>query len=94
MWVGQSMQMAGRTNAACGVAGNIGLCPHKKYPRLRRGIFIMPFREMHSDRRRHLLTKRRTEPCDVGESGAEESATRRSNRDEILWSVKERSVFF
>ena len=35
------MQMAGRTNAACGVAGNIGLCPHKKYPRLRRGIFIM-----------------------------------------------------
>ena len=35
------MQMAGRTNAACGVAGNIGLCPHKKYPRLGRGIFIV-----------------------------------------------------
>jgi hypothetical protein len=54
----------------------------------------MPFREMHSNRRRHFLTKRRTEQCDVGESGVEESATRGSNRGEILWSVKERSVFF
>ena len=34
------MQMASRTNAAWGVAGNIGLRPHKKYPRLGRGIFI------------------------------------------------------
>ena len=34
------MQMSDRTNAAWGVAGNIGLRPHKKYPRLGRGIFI------------------------------------------------------
>ena len=34
------MQMASRTNAAWGVAGNIGLRPSKKYPRLGRGIFI------------------------------------------------------
>ena len=34
------MQMASRTNAAWGVAGNIGLRPHKKYPRLGRGIFV------------------------------------------------------
>ena len=34
------MQMASRTNVAWGVAGNIGLRPHKKYPRLGRGIFI------------------------------------------------------
>ena len=57
-------------------------------------IIFAPLREMLSNRRRHLLTKRRTEPCDVGESGVEESAARRSNRDEILWSVKERRVFF
>ena len=57
-------------------------------------LIFMPFREIHSDRRRHLLTKRRTEQYGVGESGAEESAARRSNRDEILWSVKERRVFF
>ena len=63
------------------------------YTHLLRLIF-MPFREIHSNRRRHLLTKRRTEQCDVGESGVEESAARRSNRGEILWSVKERSVFF
>ena len=43
---------------------------------------------------RHLLTKRRTEQCGVGESGVEESTARRSNRGEILWRVKERSVFF
>ena len=34
------MQMASRTNAAWGVAGNIGLRPSKKYPWLGRGIFI------------------------------------------------------
>ena len=34
------MQMSDRTNAARGVAGNIGLRPYMKYPRLGRGIFI------------------------------------------------------
>ena len=35
------MQMASRANAAWGVAGNIGFRPSKKYPQLRRGIFIL-----------------------------------------------------
>ena len=40
VWVGEPMQMASRTNAAWGVAGNIGLRQHKKYPRLCRGYFL------------------------------------------------------
>ena len=35
------MQVAERTNAMWHVAGNIGLRPHMKYPRLRRGIFML-----------------------------------------------------
>ena len=35
------MQMSDRTNAAWGVAGNIGLRPLKKYPQLGWGIFIV-----------------------------------------------------
>ncbi len=35
------MQKSDRTNATGRVASIIGLCPHMKYPRLRRGIFIL-----------------------------------------------------
>ena len=44
VWVGGPMQMASRTNAAWGVAGYIGLRPHKKYTRLCRGIFISAYK--------------------------------------------------
>ena len=37
----EKMQMSGLTCACLGAADMRGLCPHMKYPRLRRGIFIM-----------------------------------------------------
>lgn len=36
----EKMQMSGLTCACLGAADMRGLCPHMKYPRLRRGIFI------------------------------------------------------
>ncbi len=35
------MQMSGRVYVTLGAAGMRGLCPHMKYPRLCRGIFII-----------------------------------------------------
>lgn len=37
----EKMQMSGLTCACLGAADMRGLCPHMKYPRLRRGIFFV-----------------------------------------------------